>query len=77
MASQSSNCFDSQKTRRETPHVPKIPRRKGGKLLDDAQRGAKATSRQNPGRLLPRGVDSRDITIQHLQTQLAEMETTS
>ncbi|GFY85180.1 hypothetical protein Acr_03g0019540 [Actinidia rufa] len=38
-----------------------------------SQDGQGATSRQNPGRLLPGGGDNWDITIQHLQTQLAEM----
>ncbi|GFY95352.1 hypothetical protein Acr_10g0007370 [Actinidia rufa] len=52
--------------KREAPHTPKIPVHRGGKLLEDAQRVAKATSRQNPGRLLPEGLDSRDITIERL-----------
>ena len=34
---------------------------------------AKATSRQRPGQLLPEIEDSRDITIKHLQNQLAKM----
>ncbi|GFZ09787.1 hypothetical protein Acr_21g0003860 [Actinidia rufa] len=48
MASHSSNRSDSRETRMETPHAPKTPGRRGGKLLEDAQRDAKATSGQNP-----------------------------
>ncbi|GFS36781.1 hypothetical protein Acr_00g0048000 [Actinidia rufa] len=43
------------------------------KLLANAQRTAKATSRQRPGQLLPEGEDSQDITIKCLQTQLAKI----
>ena len=72
MASQSSNYSDSQETRRETPYAPKTLGGRGAKLLDDAQRKARATSKQNPSRLLLRGADSRDIAIQRLKTQLAK-----
>ncbi|GFS35799.1 hypothetical protein Acr_00g0042110 [Actinidia rufa] len=63
----------SRETRRETTHAPKTPGGRRAKLLGDAQRMSRATSRQNPGRLLPGRVDSRDITMQCLQTQLAKM----
>ncbi|GFZ16889.1 myosin heavy chain-like protein [Actinidia rufa] len=46
---------------------------RGAKLLDDAQRTHRATSRQNSGRLPPEGGESQDITVERLQTQLAEM----
>ena len=73
MASQSSNRFDNRETCRETPHVPKTPTHRGGKLLEDAQRAAMAIFGQNPGQLLPGGTNSRDITIERLQRQLAEL----
>ncbi|GFS36490.1 hypothetical protein Acr_00g0046270 [Actinidia rufa] len=73
MVSHSSNRSDSRETRRETPHAPKIPGCKGGKLLADAQRAAGVTSGQNPGRLLPKGEDNRDIIIEFLQRQLGEL----
>ena len=73
MALQSSYRFGSLKTLRETTHTPKTLGHRGSKLLDDAQRVAKATSGQNLGRLLPRRADSQDISIQRLQTQLAKM----
>ena len=72
MASQSSNRSGSWETRRET-HAHKTTRDKGAKLLDDAQRTVRATSRQNLGRLLPERAYSRKITIQRLHTQLAKM----
>ena len=53
--------------------MPKTPGRRGGKLLEDAQRAVKATSRQNPGQLLFGGADNRDITIERIQRQLAEL----
>ena len=73
MVSQNSNHSGSHETPRETPHEPKTLGHRGGKLLEDAQRAARATSRCNPSRLLPRGVDSQDITIECLQRQLAEL----
>ena len=73
MASQDDNCSTSRQTRGEPPHAPRTPRDREAKLLDDAQRMAKATSKQRPGWLLPEGVDSCDITIKRLQNQLAEM----
>ena len=65
MASQSSNHSGSRETRRETLHAPKTPGRRGGKLLDDAQKGAKATSGQNLGWLLLGGEDNRDPGYNH------------
>ncbi|GFZ11325.1 hypothetical protein Acr_22g0007230 [Actinidia rufa] len=50
-----------------------LPGDKGAKLLADAQRTTNATSRQRPVRLFLEGGDSWDITIKHLQNQLAEM----
>ncbi|GFZ12789.1 hypothetical protein Acr_23g0011740 [Actinidia rufa] len=49
-----------------SPHIPRTPGDRGAKLLADAQRMAKATSKQTLGRLLPEGEDSRDITIKRL-----------
>ncbi|GFZ11459.1 hypothetical protein Acr_22g0008570 [Actinidia rufa] len=72
MASQSSNRFSSRETRRETLHAPKTLGGRRVKLLDDAQRTARATSRQNPCRFLLGGGDSWDMTIQRLQTQLGQ-----
>ncbi|GFZ20843.1 hypothetical protein Acr_29g0000050 [Actinidia rufa] len=46
---------------------------RGAKVLADAQRTAKVTSKQRPSRLLFEGEDNRDVTIKCLQTQLAEM----
>ena len=57
----------------KTPHAPKIPKHKGGKLLEVAQKEARATSGQNPGQFLPRGADNRDIIIERLQRQLVEL----
>ncbi|GFZ11243.1 hypothetical protein Acr_22g0006410 [Actinidia rufa] len=45
MASHSNNCFNSQKTRRKPPHAPRTHGDRGVKLLADAQRMTKATSR--------------------------------
>ncbi|GFS37695.1 hypothetical protein Acr_00g0053490 [Actinidia rufa] len=73
MGSHSSNHTNSRETREEASHAPKTPWCRGGKLLEDAQRVAKATSGQKPGRLLPGGADSRDIIIERLQRQLAEL----
>ena len=73
MASHSSNCSGSHEARRETPYALKTLGRRGGKLLDDAQRVAKATSGQNSSSSLPGGADSRDIIIKCLQIQLAKM----
>ncbi|GFS38479.1 hypothetical protein Acr_00g0057730 [Actinidia rufa] len=56
------------------PHMS--PERLGtgvAKLLADAQRAAKATSKQRPGRLSPGGRDDRDVTIGRLQAQLTQM----
>ncbi|GFY80986.1 hypothetical protein Acr_01g0007950 [Actinidia rufa] len=47
MASRSSNHSGSHEPHRETPYAFKTLGRRGGKLLDDAQRAAKATSGQN------------------------------
>ena len=57
----------------EPPHDPRIPRYKEAKLLVNAQRTTKATSKKRPGRLLLEGEDNQDITIKSLQSQLAEM----
>ena len=73
MISEDENCSGSRRTRGEPPHVPRTPGDRGGKLLADAQRAAKATSKQRPGRLSPGEKDDRDITIGRLQTQLAQM----
>ncbi|GFZ21626.1 hypothetical protein Acr_29g0007880 [Actinidia rufa] len=73
MASRDDNCSASRHTRGEPPHVPRTPGDRGGKLLADTQRAAKATSKQRPGWLLPEGRDDRDITIGRLQAQLTEM----
>ncbi|GFS32725.1 hypothetical protein Acr_00g0024210 [Actinidia rufa] len=73
MASHCSNRSDSRETRRETPHAPKIPGHKGGKLLEDGQRVVGATFGQNPSQLLLGGENSCDITIKLLQRQLAEL----
>ena len=73
MASRSNIHFGSQETHMEPPCAPKTPRDRGTKLIDDAQRATGVASRKNPSWSLPRGGDSRDITIQHLQTQLAKM----
>ena len=73
MASQSSNRSYSRETHKEPPLALRTHGDKGAKLLVNAQRTAKATSRQKPGRLLPEGGDSGDITIKHLQIQLDEM----
>ncbi|GFY92589.1 hypothetical protein Acr_08g0009850 [Actinidia rufa] len=45
----------------------------GGKLLADAQRAAKATSKQRQGRLPLGGRDDWDVTIGRLQAQLTQM----
>ncbi|GFZ03447.1 hypothetical protein Acr_16g0000710 [Actinidia rufa] len=58
MASQDDNYFDSRQTRGEPLHAPKTLGDRGAKLLTDAQRTAKATSKQRPGWLLPKGEDS-------------------
>ncbi|XP_057510747.1 uncharacterized protein LOC130793111 [Actinidia eriantha] len=73
MASEDENCSESWRTRGEPPHVPRTPGDRGGKLLDDAQRTAKATSKQRLGRLPPGGRDDRDVAIERLQTQLTQM----
>ena len=41
--------------------------------MKDAQREARATSRKNLSQLLPGRADSRDITIEHLERQMAEL----
>ncbi|GFZ14402.1 hypothetical protein Acr_24g0005920 [Actinidia rufa] len=58
---------------RGTPHVPRTPGDRGGKLLADAQRAVKATSKQRLGQLPPGGRDDRDVTIGQLQAQLTQM----
>ena len=73
MTALSNNHFGSQKIHTESPHAPRTPGDKGAKLLVDAQRAIKATSRKKPGRLLPKEGDNWDITIKHLQNQLAKM----
>ena len=60
--SYSTNC----QTRGESPHAPRTPEDREAKQLVDAQRTAKATSKQRPGRLLPKGKDNQDITIRRL-----------
>ncbi|GFZ12774.1 hypothetical protein Acr_23g0011590 [Actinidia rufa] len=60
MTSEGENCSGSRRTRGEPPHVPRTPRDRGGKLLADAQRVAKATSKQKPSRLSPGARDDRD-----------------
>ncbi|GFZ00952.1 hypothetical protein Acr_14g0005870 [Actinidia rufa] len=57
-----------------TPTCPQDTWGQGGKLLADAQRAAKATSKQKPGRLSPSARDDRDVTtIGRLQAQLTQM----
>ncbi|GFZ00158.1 hypothetical protein Acr_13g0015570 [Actinidia rufa] len=56
-----------------TPTCPQDTWGQGGKLLADAQRAAKATSKQKPGRLSPGARDDRDVTIGRLQAQLTQM----
>ncbi|GFY97772.1 hypothetical protein Acr_12g0003130 [Actinidia rufa] len=56
-----------RRTRGEPPHVPRTPGDRGGKLLADAQRAAKATSKQRPGRLPPGGRDDRDSSRARLE----------
>ena len=73
MASQDDNCSTSRQTRGEPPHAPKTPEDKGAKLLANAQRTAKASSKQRLGRLLLESEDNQDITIKRLQAQLATM----
>ena len=73
MASQDDNSSVSCQTRGKPPHVPKMLGDRGGKLLADAQRVAKATSKQRSGQLSPEGEDDQDITIERLQAQLMEM----
>ena len=73
MVVQSSNRSDSRETFKETPYVHKNPGCRGGKLLEDALREARAPSLQNPCRLLLGGADSRNITIERLQGQLAKL----
>ena len=73
MISQDNNYFDNHKIRREPSHAPRTPWDRETKLLADAQRTAKATSKQRPSRLLPEGEDCRDLTIKLLQAQLVEM----
>ena len=59
MASQSINHSDSQENQREAPHAPRTLGDRGAKLLVDAQKTGKATSRQKLGQLLLEGGDSR------------------
>ncbi|GFZ09869.1 hypothetical protein Acr_21g0004680 [Actinidia rufa] len=73
MTSEGENCSGSRRTRGEPPHVPRTPGDRGGKLLADAQRAAKATSKQKPSRLSPGARDDRDVTIGRLQAQLTQM----
>ncbi|GFY88776.1 hypothetical protein Acr_06g0007160 [Actinidia rufa] len=73
MTFEEENCFGSRQTRGEPPHVPRTPGDRGGKLLADAQRAAKATSKQRQGWLPSGGKDDWDITIGRLQTQLTQM----
>ncbi|GFZ02352.1 hypothetical protein Acr_15g0009600 [Actinidia rufa] len=73
MTSEGENCSGSRRTRGEPLHVPRTPGDRGGKLLADAQRTAKATSKQKPGRLSPSARDDRDVTIGRLQAQLTQM----
>ncbi|GFS42946.1 hypothetical protein Acr_00g0082720 [Actinidia rufa] len=53
MISEEGNYSSSRQTRREPPHVPRMPGDRGGKLLADAQRAVKATSKQRQGQLPP------------------------
>ncbi|GFS33543.1 hypothetical protein Acr_00g0029120 [Actinidia rufa] len=71
MALGDDGCSRSHSTRGEPPHVPQTPGDRGTKLLADAERTASAASKQKPVRLLPKGEDCLDITIKHLQAQLA------
>ncbi|GFZ15618.1 hypothetical protein Acr_25g0000270 [Actinidia rufa] len=73
MTFEGENCSSSRRTWGEPPHVTRTPGDRGGKLLVDAQRTAKATSKQKPGRLSPSGRDDRDVTIGRLQAQLTQM----
>ncbi|GFS30539.1 hypothetical protein Acr_00g0012510 [Actinidia rufa] len=67
------SIFAFRQTRGEPPHVPRTLGDRGGKLLVDAQRAAKATSKQRQGRLPPGGRDDQDVTIGRLQAQLTQM----
>ena len=73
MASQDDNYFDNCQIQGEPSHAPRTLGDKGVKLLADAQRTTKATSKQRPNPLLLEGENSRDITIKRLQAQLDEM----
>ncbi|GFS39667.1 hypothetical protein Acr_00g0064270 [Actinidia rufa] len=73
MASQSDSHSDSRENQGEVPHAPRTLGDRGVKLLADAQRTAKATSKQRLVQLLLQGRDSRDITFKRLQAQLTEM----
>ncbi|GFS35059.1 hypothetical protein Acr_00g0037570 [Actinidia rufa] len=73
MTSEGENCSGSRQTRGEPSHVPRTPGDRGGKLLADAQRAAKVTSKQKPGRLSPGAKDDRDVTIGRHQAQLTQM----
>ena len=73
MTSEGENCSGNRRTRGEPLHVPRTPGDRGGKLLADTQRAAKATSKQKPGRLSPDARDDRDVTIGRLQAQLTQM----
>ncbi|GFS40182.1 hypothetical protein Acr_00g0066980 [Actinidia rufa] len=73
MTSEGENYSSSRRTRGEPPHVPRTPGDREGKLLADAQRAAKATSKQKPGRLSLGVRDDRDVTIGRLQAQLTQM----
>ncbi|GFZ01188.1 hypothetical protein Acr_14g0008230 [Actinidia rufa] len=68
-------CGDTRQSSdpRGTPTCPQDTWGQGGKLLADAQRAAKATSKQKPGRLSPGARDDRDVTIGRLQAQLMQM----
>ncbi|GFZ08576.1 hypothetical protein Acr_20g0003840 [Actinidia rufa] len=73
MTSEDENCSGSRQTRGEPPHVSRTLGDRGGKLLADAQRAAKATSKQRQGQLPPEGRDDRDVIIGRLQAQLMQM----
>ncbi|GFY82889.1 hypothetical protein Acr_02g0011290 [Actinidia rufa] len=73
MASQGNKYSDNSQTQGEPPHVSRTPRDREAKLLPDALKMAKAISKKRPGRMLPEGEDSRDITIKRLQAPLVDL----
>ncbi|GFZ02162.1 hypothetical protein Acr_15g0007710 [Actinidia rufa] len=54
MTFEDENCSGNRQTRGEPPYVPNTPGDRRGKLLADAQRAAKATSKQRQGGYPPK-----------------------